>query len=96
MWMTILLPPSATVIFKTSSFFWLHMLKLHAASVYKWMLICEVLCTHYATHEYYRHAFSMVRDKLKIIHEAEEMWNCTAGRKSDVSESCINSQQWGK
>jgi hypothetical protein len=31
----------------------------------------------------------MVREKLRIVREAEEIGNCAAGRKYDVPESCI-------
>ena len=45
-----------------------------------------------ATRSCYR-SFTM-KEKLRIIEEAENVGNCVAGRKYDVSESCI--RDWRK
>ena len=34
------------------------------------------------------------KEKLRIIEEAENVGDCAAGRKYDVSDCCI--QDWGK
>ena len=39
-------------------------------------------------------ARSRQKKKLRIIEEAENIGNCAAGRKYDVSESCI--RDWHK
>ena len=36
-----------------------------------------------------RYRSFMAKEKLRIIEEAENIENCAAGRKYDVSESCI-------